>query len=92
MALVICAQRQSILDEAGPILVTGGPGCGKTTIALAKAQRVIEAGLKPGQTVLFLSFSRAAVARVERYYTDTLMFDRYRQVYESALARNPGAA
>lgn len=64
MALVICAQRQSILDEAGPILVTGGPGCGKTTIALAKAQRVIEAGLKPGQTVLFLSFSRAAVARV----------------------------
>ena len=35
MALVICAQRQSILDEAGPILVTGGPGCGKTTIALA---------------------------------------------------------
>ena len=64
MALVICAQRQGILDEAGPILVTGGPGCGKTTIALAKAQRVIEAGLKPGQTVLFLSFSRAAVARV----------------------------
>lgn len=64
MALVICAQRQSILEEAGPILVTGGPGCGKTTIALAKAQRVIEAGLKPGQTVLFLSFSRAAVARV----------------------------
>jgi DNA helicase-2/ATP-dependent DNA helicase PcrA len=64
MALVICAQRQSILDEAGPILVTGGPGCGKTTIALAKAQRVIEAGLKPGQTVLFLSFSRAAVGRV----------------------------
>jgi len=64
MALVICAKRQSILDEAGPILVTGGPGCGKTTIALAKAQRVIEAELKPGQTVLFLSFSRAAVARV----------------------------
>ena len=28
----------------------------------------------------------AAVARVERYYTDTLMFDRYRRVYEGALA------
>lgn len=64
MTLVICPQRQSVLDATGPVLVTGGPGSGKTTIALAKAQRVIEAGLSPGETVLFLSFSRAAVARV----------------------------
>lgn len=64
MALVICAQRQSVLDENGAILVTGGPGSGKTTIALAKARLVIERGLSPGQSVLFLSFSRAAVARV----------------------------
>lgn len=63
MTLVICAQRQSILDENGPILVTGGPGSGKTTIALAKAKIVIERGLSPGQSALFLSFSRAAVAR-----------------------------
>lgn len=64
MELLICPQRQSVLDAAGPVLVTGGPGSGKTTIALAKAQRVIEAGLPHGQSVLFLSFSRAAVARV----------------------------
>ena len=64
MALVICAQRQSILDEDGAILVTGGPGSGKTTIALAKARLIIERGLSSGQSVLFLSFSRAAVARV----------------------------
>jgi len=64
LALVICPQRESVLDAAGPVLVTGGPGSGKTTIALAKAQRVIAVGLPPGQTVLFLSFSRAAVARV----------------------------
>jgi len=64
MELVICPKRQSVLDEPGPILATGGPGSGKTTIALLKAKRVIEAGLLPGQTVLFLSFSRAAVARV----------------------------
>lgn len=63
MALIICPQRQSILDEDGPVLVTGGPGSGKTTIALAKAKLVIEQGLSPGQSVLFLSFSRAAVAR-----------------------------
>lgn len=64
MALVICPERQSVLDATGPVLVTGGPGSGKTTIALVKAQRIIEAGVAPGQTVLFLSFSRAAVARV----------------------------
>lgn len=64
MALVICPQRQSILDEDGAILVTGGPGSGKTTIALAKTKLVIERGLSVGQSVLFLSFSRAAVARV----------------------------
>jgi DNA helicase-2/ATP-dependent DNA helicase PcrA len=62
--LVICQQRQSILDAAGPVLVTGGPGSGKTTIALAKAKQVVERGLSPGQSILFLSFSRAAVARV----------------------------
>ena len=35
--------------------------------------------------------SRAAIARVERYYSDQLMFSRYRQVYEQALQRSPEA-
>ena len=35
--------------------------------------------------------SQAAIARVERYYTDTLMFARYRTVYETALERTPQA-
>lgn len=42
----------------------GGPGSGKTTIALKKAVVRINAGLDAGQSVLFLSFSRAAVARL----------------------------
>jgi len=62
--MMICEERQKILDEAGHILVTGGPGSGKTTIALKKAVTRIEEGLSPGQAVLFLSFSRAAVARI----------------------------
>lgn len=56
--------RQEFLDAQGHVLVLGGPGSGKTTIALRKAVRRIEEGLLPGQAVLFLSFSRAAVARI----------------------------
>ncbi len=55
---------QSVLDAKGHILVLGGPGSGKTTIALRKAIQRIDEGLLPGQSVLFLSFSRAAVARI----------------------------
>jgi DNA helicase-2/ATP-dependent DNA helicase PcrA len=62
--LVICEDRQRILDATGHVLVTGGPGSGKTTIALRKAVEAIQSGLEPGQKVLFLSFSRAAVARI----------------------------
>lgn len=64
MPLQICGDRQRILDENGPLLVTGGPGSGKTTIALLKGRKRIEEGLLLGQSVLFLSFSRAAVERV----------------------------
>jgi DNA helicase-2/ATP-dependent DNA helicase PcrA len=60
----ICAERQKVLDATGHVLVLGGPGSGKTTIALKKAFVRIEAGMLPGQCVLFLSFSRAAVARI----------------------------
>src|SRR5436190_18101359 len=64
MTIEICKARQSILDALGHVLVTGGPGCGKTTIALLKASKRIEGGMLNGQCVLFLSFSRAAVARI----------------------------
>lgn len=60
----ICAVRQQLLDCEGHALVMGGPGSGKTTIALKKAVKRIEDGLTPGQSVIFLSFSRAAVARI----------------------------
>ncbi len=64
MAIVICEKRQQVLDATGYVLVLGGPGSGKTTIALKKAGRVIDEGPGPGQAILFLSFSRAAVARI----------------------------
>lgn len=56
-------KRDAIMAAPGHLLVTGGPGSGKTTIALLKAKGLIET-LRPGQEVLFLSFSRAAVRQV----------------------------
>lgn len=59
----ICDTRKAILQAAGHLLVTGGPGSGKTTIALLKAQEIIP-HLEPGQEILFLSFSRDAVRQI----------------------------
>jgi DNA helicase II / ATP-dependent DNA helicase PcrA len=59
-----CPKRASIVACERHALVLGGPGSGKTTVALRKALAHIRQGLADGQTVLFLSFSRAAVTRV----------------------------
>lgn len=59
-------QRSAILADKGHVLVMGGPGSGKTTIALFKAKSILNSDiLKPGQKVLFLSFARATVSRIE---------------------------
>ena len=63
MKLELCDKRKAIIAQAGHLLVLGGPGSGKTTIALFKAQGRF-ATLRPGQEVLFLSFSRAAIRQV----------------------------
>ena len=63
MRLELCDKRKAIIAQDGHLLVLGGPGSGKTTIALFKAQGRFET-LKPGQEILFLSFSRAAIRQV----------------------------
>lgn len=59
-------QAQVVATEAELTVVLGGAGVGKTTSALAAAaahlERIRES--KPHERVLFLSFSRAAVARI----------------------------
>ncbi|SDX52704.1 UvrD-helicase domain-containing protein [Paracoccus sanguinis] len=63
MTFVLNDQRKSVLEEPGHVLVLGGPGAGKTTLAILKAQAGMS-GMKPGQTALFLSVSRAAVQQI----------------------------
>ena len=63
MSIDLDEKRKAILDAEGHILVLGGPGSGKTTIALLKAKAQYPL-LLPGQKLLFLSFSRAAVRQI----------------------------
>jgi DNA helicase-2/ATP-dependent DNA helicase PcrA len=61
--------QRTVADSVGPtVLVLGSAGTGKTTTALWAARREIErndaAGRRPRGRVLFLTFSRTAVARV----------------------------
>ena len=61
-------------------------------VPIADPQRLADAALALlNDPDAWQAASQAAIARVERYYTDTMMFDRYRKVYEAAFARNEGA-
>lgn len=60
----------------GPTLVKGGPGTGKSTLALYRVQRLLEQGCKP---VLFTTYTKALVAYSE-------------QLLEQLLGQSPQAA
>lgn len=70
---------QGVLEHSCPVLVLGGPGSGKTTLSLLKAQAMLPT-LQTGQEILFLSFSRAAVRQVEMRCRDILLSDKRRQI------------
>ena len=57
-------EQLEVMASEGHLLVSGGPGSGKTTISILKAAQIAELELRPQQKVLFLSFARPTVARI----------------------------
>ena len=80
MKLELSDGDRAMLECESPALILGGPGSGKTTtLALVKAGLLID-DLSPGQEVLFLSFSRAAVRQVLLRCKDVLSHDARRRI------------
>ena len=75
MTFTLTGPSELAYQQDGRIMVLGGPGSGKTTLSLLKTQRLIPS-LEPGQSVLFLSFSRAAVRQVLNRCRDVLTVDQ----------------
>lgn len=68
--LELSEERRAIVAHTGHLLIRGGPGSGKTTIAIVKAESLVVTSLRPGQQILFLSFARATVARIMEALAD----------------------
>jgi len=63
-----------------------------TVVSIANPQQLADAALALlGDQAAWDAASSAAIARVERYYVDRLMFERYARVYAHALLRAPEA-
>ncbi len=69
-------ENKAFMASTGHVLCLGGPGSGKTTISLLKAEdEIAKDVLRPGQRILFLSFARATIARVVEHAAALLQSD-----------------
>jgi DNA helicase-2/ATP-dependent DNA helicase PcrA len=59
-------QRQAVESNADLVIVSGGPGTGKTFVLTRRFQRLVTVGRVPLSSILLLTFSSAAAARLRR--------------------------
>jgi polysaccharide biosynthesis protein PelF len=80
-----CRQLIEGLDEEDRALGTSG-----AVVNIADPQGLADAAIALlSNPETWQAASQAGIARVERYYTDELMFGRYREVYQKAFAKIP---
>ena len=76
-------EQKEVLESDGPLLVTGGPGSGKTTVSILKAANLAATKLSPFQRILFLSFARSTISRVIEAIDESEAIDsRHRELIE----------
>lgn len=62
-------EKLKTFGKQGPILVKGGPGTGKSTLAIYRVQSLLEQGFKP---VLFTTYTKALVTYSEQLLTQLI--------------------
>lgn len=79
-----CRQLVHGLDDEDRALGAAG-----RVVGIANPQAFAKAAIELLQPDHWHAAQAAGIARVEKYYADHMMFDRYRKVYQEALARVP---
>jgi len=83
-----CRQLMYGLGEEDEALGAAG-----RVVGIADPQALADAALELlNDGAAWQAAQQAGIARVERYYSDALMFDRYRAIYDEALARDTRSA
>jgi polysaccharide biosynthesis protein PelF len=77
-----CQQLVYGLDEEDRALGAAG-----RVVGIANPQQFADAAVELLEPENWYAAQAAGIARVEKYYTDTMMFGRYRAIYEKALNR-----
>ncbi|HSD40178.1 MAG TPA: GT4 family glycosyltransferase PelF [Rhodocyclaceae bacterium] len=67
-------------------------GASGRVVGIANPQALAEAAIDLLQPDNWHAAQAAGIARVEKYYADHMMFDRYREIYETALQRSSQSA
>lgn len=56
-------QQQQAIDHDGHLLIVAGPGSGKTTTSVAKAQRILQ---DPGRSLIMVTFTKEGAVEMQR--------------------------